>query len=324
MKPRSFRSVSSVLLRAGMLFFREDFVLFSLQLIWHLAFGIWHSVVGKAHTERSVVDDLLFSSLLWLRITHSGIEAMSPDSTAPVIEVSNLVAGYGPTTVLDGVSFDVRPREVLVILGTSGCGKTTLLRHVIGLRRPTSGSIRLWGREISGMPEDELDTLRVRFGVAFQSGALFNSLTAAENVALPMRERGFDPDLIPALVRLKLSLVGLAHAGAKMPAELSGGMRKRVAFARALALDPEIVFFDEPLAGLDPVTAAGLDRLILKLRDLLGITMVVVTHELASIRAIADRALMLADGKVLFSGPLAEVDRSQDPRVQHFFRREPE
>jgi phospholipid/cholesterol/gamma-HCH transport system ATP-binding protein len=241
-----------------------------------------------------------------------------------VIEVDDLIAGYGSVRILDGVSFEVRRQEILVILGGSGCGKTTLLQHLIGLLRPSSGSVRLFGQDIATMEEDALDTLRTRFGVAFQSGALFGSLTVAENVALPMREHGLDGEMIPALVRMKLGLVGLAEAGPKMPSELSGGMRKRVAFARALALEPEVVFFDEPSAGLDPVTAAGLDRLILKLRKLLGITIVVVTHELDSIRAIADRALMLADGKAIFFGTLDEVPDALDPRVHQFFHREPD
>ncbi|NQT54127.1 ATP-binding cassette domain-containing protein, partial [bacterium] len=214
--------------------------------------------------------------------------------------------------------------EVLVILGTSGCGKTTLLKHLIGLLRPMAGSVRLWGQDIAGMDEDALNALRQRFAVAFQSGALLNSISAADNVALPMRERGLPKDLIPALVRMKLSLVGLGHAGAKMPDELSGGMRKRCAIARALALDPEILFFDEPSAGLDPVTAAGVDRLILKLRHLLDITVVVVTHELDSIRTIADRALMIEGGQIVFLGPLADVDAASDPRVRAFFDRDPE
>ena len=253
--------------------------------------------------------------------------AVSPEprpSAPPAIAVERLVAEYAGVRVLDGVTFEVQAGEVLVILGGSGCGKTTLLRHLIGLQRPASGAVRLWGHDIAGMEEDALDALRVRFGVAFQSGALFNSLSAGENVALPMRERGIDPSLIDGLVRIKLSLVGLADAVDKMPAELSGGMCKRVAFARALALDPELVFFDEPSAGLDPVTAAGLDRLILSLRDLLGITIVVVTHELDSIRTIADRALMLADRGIIFLGPLADVERAADPRVGQFFGRQPD
>ncbi|NQT89107.1 ABC transporter ATP-binding protein [bacterium] len=241
-----------------------------------------------------------------------------------VIEVENLVGAYGSTRILHDVTFDVHDNEVLVILGTSGCGKTTLLRHLIGLMRPMSGSVRLWGQDIATLDEDEMDALRARFGVAFQAGALFNSITAAENIALPMRERGIAPEIIPALARMKLSLVGLADAAEKMPGDLSGGMRKRVAFARALALDPEIVFFDEPSAGLDPVTAAGLDRLILTLRDLLGITVVVVTHELDSIRTIADRALMLADGETIFLGPLDQIDQAEDPRVRQFFDRDPD
>jgi len=240
---------------------------------------------------------------------------------APVIEVENLSSGYDSALVLDGVSFAVQPGEILAIVGTSGCGKTTLLRNLIGLLRPRSGAVRLWGQDITRLEEDELDRFRARFGVAFQSGALFNSISAAENVALPLRERGVEEELIPALVAMKLSLVGLAEAGDKMPSDLSGGMRKRVALARALALDPELVFFDEPSAGLDPVTAAGIDQLILRLRSLLGITVVAVTHSLDSIRTIADRVLMLAGGTVHFFGPLAEVSRSADPEVVRFFGR---
>ncbi|MBM4036106.1 MAG: ATP-binding cassette domain-containing protein [Planctomycetes bacterium] len=238
----------------------------------------------------------------------------------PVIEVENLVAEYDSLRVLEDVTFEVRPGEIMAIVGTSGCGKTTLLRHLIGLMRPRGGVVRLWGQDITKLEEDELDCFRSRFGVSFQSGAIFNSITAAENVALPMRERAVDKELIPGLVTLKLSLVGLADAGDKMPSDLSGGMRKRVAIARALALDPELVFFDEPSAGLDPVTAAGLDQLILRLRELLGITVVAVTHSLDSIRMIADRVLMLAGGTVRFFGPLGAVAGSTDPEVRRFFR----
>jgi len=245
---------------------------------------------------------------------------MGAAEAQPVIEVENLVAEYDSIRVLEDVSFEVRRGEIMAIVGVSGCGKTTLLRHLIGLRRPARGSVRLWGQDIAPMEEDELDRFRARFGVSFQSDALFNSISAAENVALPMRERGMDKELVPALVSLKLSLVGLGDAGDKMPSDLSGGMRKRVAIARALALDPELVFFDEPSAGLDPVTAAGLDQLILRLRDLLDITVVAVTHSLDSIHAIADRVLMLAGGTVRFSGPLDAVGRSTDPEVRRFFR----
>jgi phospholipid/cholesterol/gamma-HCH transport system ATP-binding protein len=241
-----------------------------------------------------------------------------------VIEVDNLSGGYEDTPVFEDVSFDVRPQEVLVILGTSGCGKTTLLKHLIGLLRPWQGTVKLWGQDIGQMNEDELNELRTRFAVTFQHGALLNSISAGENVALPMVERGVEKELIPALVRMKLGLVGLADAEDKMPSELSGGMRKRCALARALALDPEIVFFDEPSAGLDPVTAAGIDRLILKLRHLLGITVVVVTHELESIRTIADRALMLEDRRIIFLGTLDEVEDAADSRVRAFFHRDPE
>ncbi len=243
----------------------------------------------------------------------------------PILEVENLVAHYGEHEVLHGVSFQVHEDEILAVVGGSGCGKSTLLKHVIGLLRPTSGSIRFWDREIASLNEDELCALRSRFGVSFQSGGLFNSMTLYDNIALPLRERrDLSEEIIDTIVRTKLALVGLGHALYHLPSELSGGMKKRAGFARALALDPEIVFFDEPSAGLDPITAAGLDELILRLRRTLGITVVVITHELDSIRKVADRVLMLAGGGVAFLGLLDDALKSAEPRVKQFFSRLPD
>lgn len=244
---------------------------------------------------------------------------------ATLIEVEHLVAQYGPRVILNDVSFSVQQGEILVVLGGSGSGKSTLLKHMVGLLQPRAGAVRYWGRDLVGMEEDERAELLKRVGISFQSGGLFNSLTLAENVALPLRERGgLDEAIIQALVRMKLSLVGLAESEHLLPGELSGGMRKRAGVARALALDPEILFFDEPSAGLDPITAAGLDQMILTLRRLLGLTLVVITHELDSIRTVADRALMLEQGKIIFVGTLAEVATSSHPRVQQFFQRQPD
>jgi phospholipid/cholesterol/gamma-HCH transport system ATP-binding protein len=246
-------------------------------------------------------------------------------SAPALIEVEHLVAHYGPRLILDDISFTVQAGEILVVLGGSGSGKSTLLKYMVGLLQPTAGAVRYQGRDLVRMEEDERAALLKHVGISFQSGGLFNSLTLADNVALPLREHtDFDEETIEALVRMKLSLVGLADAEYRLPSELSGGMRKRAGVARALALEPEILFFDEPSAGLDPITAAGLDQLILTLRRLLGLTLVVITHELASIHALADRALMLDQGKIIFLGPLAEVDKSPHPRVQQFFQRQPD
>ncbi|HEO72083.1 MAG TPA: ATP-binding cassette domain-containing protein, partial [Candidatus Hydrogenedentes bacterium] len=200
------------------------------------------------------------------------------NNSPTIIEVRNLVTHYGDTLILEDISFDVPEGEIFVIIGGSGCGKTTLLKHMAGLLQPTSGQIRYSGTDITTMDEDEVSDIQRDIGIAFQSGALFNSLTVGENVALPMREyTDMKDDLIEAMVLLKLSLVGLSAAKDLLPAQLSGGMKKRAGLARAIALDPPIVYFDEPSAGLDPIMASGLDDLILKLKSLLGITFIIVT-----------------------------------------------
>ena len=239
-----------------------------------------------------------------------------------LIEVDRLAAHYGETLVLSDVTFTVKRGEIFVIIGGSGCGKTTLLKHMTGLLEPTSGSVRHCGTDIAHMNEDQLAQVQRTIGIAFQSGGLFNSMTVGDNVALPLREYGnADEDLIKAIVRLKLSLVGLSAAGDLMPGELSGGMRKRAGLARAIALDPPVIYFDEPSAGLDPIMASGLDDLIVNLNRLLGITFIIVTHELDSIRKIAHRILMLDRGRAIFLGTLDEAERSDVPRVRQFFER---
>ncbi len=243
----------------------------------------------------------------------------------PIIRVENLDTHYGDKQILDDVSCEIARGEIFVVLGGSGCGKTTLLKHMTGLLSPTSGGIYINGQNIADLSEDELARMKQGIGIAFQSGGLFNSMTVGENVALPLREyRLVDSQLIPAIVRMKLSLVGLVDAENLLPDALSGGMRKRAGLARALAADPPVVFFDEPSAGLDPIMASGLDELILELRRLLGVTFVIVTHELDSIRAVADRILMLDKGRVLFQGSVAEAESSGIDRVQQFFERRPD
>ncbi len=240
--------------------------------------------------------------------------------TRSLIRVENLVGGYGERVILQNVSFDVFEGEILVILGTSGCGKTTLLKHLIGLLEPFSGQIELLGKDLKRLTEKEAFVLKRRIGVLFQNGALLNSMSVADNVAIPLEQHtNLKPDLIRRLVLLKLKLVGLAQVGHLLPSELSGGMRKRAALARAIALDPPLLFADEPAAGLDPVTAAALDRLLLDIRRLLGMTLVVVTHELVSIKRIADRILFLDKGKVAFWGTLPQALASNVEPVQRFF-----
>ncbi|HPO15757.1 MAG TPA: ABC transporter ATP-binding protein [Candidatus Hydrogenedentes bacterium] len=250
---------------------------------------------------------------------------MNTKDNHTIIEVRDLVTHYGETQILDHVSLAVPRGTVYVIIGGSGCGKTTLLKHMCGLLKPSSGQILYQGEDIVPMEEDDLAKMQRSIGIAFQTSGLLNSMTVGDNVALPLREYGnMDEPLIQAVVRMKLGLVGLADMAHLMPDELSGGMRKRAGLARAIALDPPLVYFDEPSAGLDPIMACGLDELILDLRRMLGITFVIVTHELDSIRKIADRILMLDRGTVIFDGTMEDVERTETERVRQFFERRPD
>jgi phospholipid/cholesterol/gamma-HCH transport system ATP-binding protein len=243
----------------------------------------------------------------------------------PIIEARNLVTHYGETKILDGVNMAVERGEIFMIVGGSGCGKTTLLKHLCGLLRPTSGEIIYQGQDITQLDEEQVSHLQRTFGIAYQYSALFNSMTIGENVALPMREYGnMDDTLIEAAVRMKLGMVGLGGAQHMLPDELSGGMRKRAGLARAIALDPPLVFFDEPSSGLDPIMAAGLDELLLNLKRLLGISFVIVTHELESIKKVADRVLMLDKGNVVYFGTPGDAIKSDSARVRQFFERRPD
>lgn len=240
---------------------------------------------------------------------------------AEIVSVAGLHAGYEDQPVLRDISLSALAGDVTVILGASGCGKTTLLKHLIRLYRPDSGSICLFDQEITTMDEPEFDALLQRIGVLFQGGALLNSIPVAENVAIPLEQHTRLPrELIDRLVGTKLRLVEMEGARRKLPAELSGGMRKRAALARAIILDPELLFCDEPSAGLDPVTSAGLDYLLLKLRDELGMSMVIVTHVVPSIRRIADRCIFLDQGQVLFSGTVQEAEGSGVELIEKFFK----
>jgi phospholipid/cholesterol/gamma-HCH transport system ATP-binding protein len=251
----------------------------------------------------------------------------TPWQSEAVISLRNLRVSYGEREILHGISFDVQRGETLVILGGSGSGKSTLLRTLVGLENPTSGEIWLKGKNIAAISAAEMDEIRKKVGMSFQGGALFGSMSVGENVALPLREHTkLEDSTIEIILRLKLDQVGLAGFENYMPSQLSGGMKKRAAVARAMAMDPEILFFDEPSAGLDPIIAAGVDQLILDLKKAFHMTIVVVTHELASAFLIADRMVLIDKGNVVAIGTTAEMRSSTHPRVRQFLDRiaEPE
>lgn len=235
------------------------------------------------------------------------------------IKVENLVKTFGEHRVLDGVNLEIYEGETFVIMGGSGCGKSTLLRHLIGALKPDSGRVFIKDKDITRIQEQQMDEIKKRFGMLFQSSALLDSLTVEGNVSLPLREHTrLAPEIIKIMVKMKLSLVGLRGFEDHMPAELSGGMKKRVGLARAIAMDPDIVFYDEPTAGLDPVVGAVIDKLILDLTKKLLITSVVVTHDMNSVFRIADRIAMLHKGRILQIGTPDEIKNSSNPIVQQF------
>ena len=242
-----------------------------------------------------------------------------------MISLRDVRVSYGEVEILHGITFDVTRGETLVILGGSGSGKSTLLRTLVGLEKTSSGEIWIKGKNIAAIPDAEMDEIRKKIGMSFQGGALFGSMTVGENVALPLREHTkLEDSTIEIMLRLKLEQVGLAGFEYYMPSQLSGGMKKRAAVARALAMDPEILFFDEPSAGLDPIIAAGIDQLILELKQAFRMTIIVVTHELASAYLIADRMVLIDKGHVVAIGTTAEMRASTQPRLRQFLDRVPE
>ena len=248
----------------------------------------------------------------------------SPTQIEPVIKVTGLDAWYGRWQVLHNINFSVQPGEIRVIMGGSGSGKSTLLRYLIGLQRPRTGSVELLGVDLARASAREVVALRRRIGVSFQGGALFTSMSLGENVALPLREHTrLDENTIRIMSRLKLEVVNLGGLQDLMPSQLSGGMVKRAALARAIVMDPKVMFFDEPSAGLDPVAAAELDELILQLRDAMRMSIVVVTHELESAFKIADTITVLDQGRVLMTGTVDEVRSSDNTRIQDLLHRRP-
>jgi phospholipid/cholesterol/gamma-HCH transport system ATP-binding protein len=257
----------------------------------------------------------------------SSVQNLGVDESldAPMISLRNLRVSYSGREILHGINFDVQRGETLVILGGSGSGKSTLLRTLVGLEKPTSGEVWIRGKNFSAISEAERDEIRKRLGMSFQGGALFGSMTVGENVALPLQEHtSLELTTVEIMVRLKLDQVGLSGFEDFLPSQLSGGMKKRAAVARALAMDPEILFFDEPSAGLDPIIAAGIDQLILELKKAFHMTIIVVTHELASAFLIADRMVLINKGDVVALGTTEEMKNSKHPKVRQFLDRIPE
>ncbi|MCB5271128.1 MAG: ATP-binding cassette domain-containing protein [Candidatus Cloacimonetes bacterium] len=238
----------------------------------------------------------------------------------PVIEIRNMVAKYGTKTILSDINVDILPQEITVILGGSGSGKTTLLKNMLRLYEPAAGSVKFWGEDILTMDENAFNEVLKKTGMLFQSGALLNSISLYENISIPLEmHTQLSAKVRDRMIRVKLSLVGLSNAMYQFPSELSGGMKKRAALARAMAMDPPLLFCDEPSAGLDPITSASLDELILSLKEQFKMTIVIVTHELASIHRIADKIIFLDSGTMLFYGTLDEAKTAKIPQIDHFF-----
>jgi phospholipid/cholesterol/gamma-HCH transport system ATP-binding protein len=262
-------------------------------------------------------------------MNESAKPAPNRENEEPIIEVTDLVREFSGRAVLNGISLKVYKGDTLVIMGGSGCGKSTLLRHIMGSLKPTSGSVKIFGQEITDMSEPELNKIRRRFGMNFQFGALLQSLTVGENVALPLLEHSVvDPSIIDLVIKMKLELVGLTGFEDLKPAEISGGMRKRVGLARAVALDPELLFSDEPTSGLDPVMTAVVDKLTCDLTKNLGMTAVVVTHDMTSAFRISTRMIMLGvgeyQGKIIAEGTPEEIKNHPNPMLQQFIKGEPD
>jgi phospholipid/cholesterol/gamma-HCH transport system ATP-binding protein len=255
------------------------------------------------------------------RLSGAESRGRSDDSSTPIIDVSHVSTRFGAAVVHDDVSLSIRQGEVFAIAGGNGCGKSTLLREILGLLTPSGGTIRVFGVDSRRLVENHGRPIHRRFGVMFQHGALFSSLTLAENVAVPLREHtDLNPQLIREIVAIKIAMVGLPPDSAvKFPNELSGGMRRRAALARAIVMDPELLFLDEPTAGLDPMIAVAFDDLVLSLKTLLGLTVVMVTHDLDSLWRIASRVAVLGHGKVLGVGTMQELSLSGDPVIREYF-----